>query len=119
MIKFTQFMEAYDSGHREHSISGTIHSHGSDEPTHFTMKTRAHGVRRIDHLGMANSKPRLSIDQQDALKAHFAKHGHAGPAKDEKENVLHGTSGEYEVGHNRHKVSKHRVKITSHHADKY
>ena len=112
-------MEAYDSGSRDHSISGTIHSHGSDEPTHFTVRTRATGVRGIGHLALSNSKPSLSTDQKDALRHHFAKHGHAGPAKDEKENVLHGTSGEYEVGRNRNKVSKHHVKITSHYAEKY
>lgn len=119
MLKFNQFNEAYDSGSREHSISGSIHSHGDEKPTHFTLKTRAIGVKRIDYLGLTNSKPRLSKDQADALKAHFAKHGHDGPAKDEKENVLSGTSGEYEVGHNRNKVSKHQVKITSHYAEKY
>tara|TARA_R110000868_G_scaffold5805_3_gene34016 strand:- start:1709 stop:2065 length:357 start_codon:yes stop_codon:yes gene_type:complete len=118
MLKFNKFNESYDSGHRQHSISGSVQSTTDDKPTNFTLSARASGVKRIDHLALANAKPRLSQDQADAVRSHFTKHGHDGPATDEKDDVLKGTSGDYEVGHNRNKVSTHKVEINSHYASK-
>lgn len=120
MLNFKQFNEAYDSGAREHTISGTIHRTGEDKPTEFNLKVRAHGVQRINGLYTDQMKPKLTHHQQEALFRHFKAHAHDGPAAEAPEELLRGTSGKYKVKKaDGQPEQEHHVVIKQHYAEKY